>query len=204
MLRKLVIAEARLWASLYTWIRRRPLGPDAFPYHARSHAGLHMGLTLLLAPVAIGLVEWLLPWPSIRLICFALIFLTFVWSVMRVATMRSLPHRLDADALVLRHGIRAEARIPFEGIATVKVDLARVPRPGDGLFLADDAAYLAIAGETNLVVELQASMPIETLLARTPPVKRIHFLTDEPKRLLERLRSILEGLKAEDSVSSGK
>ncbi len=184
---KLIKMEAQLWASLYAWMRRRPLGPDAFPYHGRSKLALVMGIMVLTAPLAIALVDLVIPWPLLRITAVVGVLYAMLWSIMLFASLRSMPHRLEPSGLRLRYGVLAGAFIPYDRIVEAMVAMAKVPGSGEGLQVEGEAAFLAIEGETNLLIRLNEPLSLDRALGKTPPVREIHFFTDEPKRMIERL-----------------
>jgi len=197
---RLLVMEFRLWDSLYAWMRRRPLGSDAFAYHSRSPIGLVMGIVLLTTPLEIAVIELLIPWPWLRIVTLVLALYAVLWLIMLFASLRSIPHRLTPEGLDLRYGALAGAFIPYERIAEAHVMMAQPPKTGDGLQVVDDKAYLAVGGETNLVVRLSEPMSLDKTLGQTPPVQEIHFVTDEPKRMIERLVARLQPQELEALV----
>lgn len=184
---RFVVMEIRLWGCLYAWMRRRPLGPDAFPYHSRSQMGLVMGVLVLTTPLEIAIIEILIPWPWLRIATLVLALYAVLWLIMLFSSFRSMPHRMTPEGLELRYGVLAGAVIPYDRIAEAHVMMAHPPKTGDGLQVVEEKAYLAVGGETNLVVRLTEPMPLDKTLGQTPPVREIHFVTDEPKRMIERL-----------------
>jgi len=189
---RLVIMEIRLWGGLHAWMRRLPHGPDEFTYHSRSQMGLVMGVLVLVTPLEIAVLELLIPWPWLRITTLVLALYGVLWVIMLFASLRSLPHRLETQGLRLRYGALAGAFIPYERIADAKVAMAKAPTHGDGLSVDKDAAFFAIDGETNLVIHLHEPLAVDKVLGETRPVRTIHFATDEPKRMIERLVSRLE------------
>jgi len=201
MILKLLILEARLWRSMYAWLRRRPYGPDDFPYHARSQTSLVMGVLVLTTPLEIAILEILIPWPWLRIVTLVLALYAVLWVVMLFASLRSMPHRMTPQGLELRYGALAGGFIPYERIAEAHVAMARAPKFGDGLQVENDSAYLAIGGETNLVLRVTEPVRLDRIFGQTPPVREIHFATDEPKRMIETLVSRLKPLEAEAALS---
>ncbi len=199
---RLVVMEFRLWGCLYAWMRRRPLGPDAFPYHSRSPIGMLMGVVLLTTPLEIAVIELLIPWPWLRIATLVLALYAVLWLIMLFSSLRSLPHRMAPEGLELRYGVLAGAFIPYDRIAEAHVMMASPPKTGDGLQVIGETAYLVVGGETNLVLRLTQPMPLDKTLGETSPVREIHFVTDEPKRMIERLVARLKPVDAEPSLSA--
>lgn len=184
---RLLVMEFRLWGSLYAWMRRRPYRAGDFPYHSRSQMGLLMGVIILTTPLEIAILEILIPWPWLRIVTLILALYALLWIIMLFSSLRSMPHRMTDEGLELRYGALAGGFIPYEQIAEAHVALARPPKTGDGLQVDQETAYLAVGGETNLVVRLTEPLSLDRALGQTPPVRVIHFATDEPKRMIERL-----------------
>lgn len=197
---KLMIMEIRLWACLSAWIRRRPPGRDDFPYHANSQLGLIMGVLVFTTPVEIAVLEILIPWPWLRIVTLILALYGMLWIVMLFASLRAMPHRLEPYGLRLHYGVLASGVIPFSMIASVEVALAKAPKSGDGLQIAGEEAFFAINGETNLMVTLAQPLALERVIGQTPSVTVIRFRSDEPKRMIERLRAALQPLEAKSTV----
>ncbi|MNK61420.1 hypothetical protein D3C87_805800 [compost metagenome] len=202
MILKLLILEARLWRSMYAWLRRRPLGPDDFPYHARSPMGLLMGVLVLTTPLEVAILELLIPWPWLRIATLVGALYALLWVVMVFASLRSMPHRMTKQGVELRYGALAGGFIPYAQIAEAQVAMANAPQFGDGLQVENDSAYLAIAGETNLVLRLTEPMRLDKMFGQTAPVREIHFATDEPKRMIERLVARLKPAETEAALTS--
>ncbi len=199
---RLVLMEFRLWGCLYAWMRRRPHGPDDYTYHSRSQMALVMGVLVFTTPLEIAVLELLIPWPWLRITTIVLALYAVLWVIMLFASLRSMPHRLESEGLRLRYGVLASAYIPYDRIAEASVAMAKAPVHGDGLSVSQETAYFAIDGETNLVVRLHEPLALDKALGETPPVRTIHFATDEPKRMIERLVSRLTPVEREVTVPS--
>lgn len=190
---RVLVMEFRLWGALYAWMRRRSHGRDDFTYHARSPLGMFMGIAVLVTPLEIAVLELLIPWPWLRITLLVLALYALLWLIMLFASMRSLPHHVDDHGLHLRYGVLAGGFIPFERMAESFVALKSPSKSGDGLHVEGETAYLAINGETNLCVRLNEPVRLDKTLGETPPLREIHFWTDEPKRLIERLATPHDG-----------
>jgi hypothetical protein len=199
---KLIKMEAQLWASLYAWVRRRPYGPDDFPYHARSPMALWMGVVVLTTPIEIAVLELLIPWPWLKITTLVLALYALLWLIMLFASLRSMPHRLEPRGLRLRYGVLTDVFIPYDLISEAQVAMAKAPKVGDGLQLDGESAFLAINGEANLVLRLKEPLSLDRALGKTPPVREVHFCTDEPKRMIERLVSRLKPVDEPVSLSA--
>lgn len=199
---RFVVMELRLWGALSAWIRRRPYTPDDFPYHARSQMGLLMGVLILVTPAEIAILEILIPWPWLRVVALVLALYALLWILMLFASLRSMPHRLEPYGLRLHHGVLAGGIVPYDRIAEAQVALRKAPKSGDGLQIDQERAFLAIDGETNLVLRLTEPIQLDKVFGAAHPVREIHFVADEPKRLMERLLPRLTSQEPEPSLSS--
>lgn len=187
----LIALEPRLWACLFRWLFRRARpGPDDFPYHRDSPFGAFLVLVLLTTPIEIFLYELLIPWAWLRLILLVASLYAFVWVIGFYASLVTLPHRLTPDALVLRYGLLAEARIPYAAIASVERARRKAPKERDGLMLsrAGDTASFAIAGTTTLTLHLRTPIALQRLTGSASAVSTIHLTADDPDRLVRALR----------------
>jgi hypothetical protein len=146
-----------------------------------------MGIVLLTTPLEIAIIDLVIPWPWLRITALVLALYALLWLIMLFSSFRSLPHRMKPEGLELRYGALSGAFIPYERIAEAHVMMAHPPKSGDGLQVVESKAYLAVGGETNLVIRLKDPMSLDKILGQTDPVSEIHFATDEPKRMIERL-----------------
>lgn len=198
--RLILVMEVRLWGCLHAWISRRPLQTSEFPYHGNSQLGLIMGGLIVVTPLEIAILEILIPWPWLKLFTLVLAVYGVLWFVMLFASIRTSPHRIAAYGLHLRYGVLAGGLIPFASIDSVDVALRKSPKPGDGLQIDGESAFLAVDGETNLVVRFKEPVLLERIFGAAPPVREVFFRTDEPKRMLEAIKERIMPIPGEASV----
>ena len=136
-LARVVSLEPRMIACLLLWLfRRRRPGAGQFSYHRRSWGGALLILVLLTVPVEIFVVELLVPWAWLRWVLLIAALYGVLWFGGLIASLKVLPHRLEAGGVRLRHGNLAEVLIPYHEIArrgaTISPHARRARRSGDG------------------------------------------------------------------------
>jgi hypothetical protein len=193
LLRRAVAFELGTWRSLWRWIRRRPAvppGADAFPYV--SAASPVLWTFIVLSAVEIPLVDWLLPWPSLRIALLVVGFYGLLWMVGVLAAMHVHPHTVDAAGLRVRSGFTVDVRVPWEEIAAVRVRRRSV-EGSRTVVVAEErgrrAVSVAVVSSTQVDVELRT--PLVLPLARTggQPVGELRLAADDPAALVRRLRA---------------
>ena len=183
--------EPRMIACLLLWLfRRRRQGAGQFSYHRRSWGGALLILVLLTVPVEIFVVELLVPWAWLRWVLLIAALYGVLWFGGLIASLKVLPHRLEASGVRLRHGNLAEVLIPYHEIADVEQQSLGAPGGRDGLVTDRNAgsAYLAVGGRTDVTLRLRAARSVYGLLRPTPPVTTVHVAADDPAHLTEALR----------------
>ena len=193
LLRHAVAFELGIWRSLGRWVRRRPdvpAGADAFPYV--SAAAPVLWTFIVLSAVEIPLVDWLLPWPSLRIALLVVGVYGLLWMVGLVAAMRVYPHAVDDAGLRVRNGFSVDVRVPWEAIAAVRVRRRSVE--GSRTVVVHEeggrrAVSVAVVASTQVDVELRT--PLVLPLARTGgrPVDGVRLAADDPAALVRRLRA---------------
>ena len=193
LLRHAVAFELGIWRSLGRWVRRRPdvpAGAEAFPYV--SAAAPVLWTFIVLSAVEIPLVDWLLPWPSLRIALLVVGVYGLLWMVGLLAAMRVYPHTVDDGGLRLRSGFSVDVRVPWEAIAAVRVRRRSVE--GSRTVVVHEAGgrravSVAVVASTQVDVELRT--PLVLPLARTGgrPVDEVRLAADDPAALVRRLRA---------------
>jgi hypothetical protein len=193
LMRRAVEVERGTWRSLARWVRRRPdvsPGAEAFPY--ASAVAPVLWTFVGLSAVEIPLVDWLLPWPSLRIALLVVGVYGLLWMVGLLAAMRVHPHTVDAEGLRVRNAAWVDVRIPWSDIAAARVRRRSVE--GSRTVVVTDegrrrAVSVAVAGSTQVDVELRT--PLVLPLARTGgrPVAELRLAADDPAALVRRLRA---------------
>ena len=127
---RIVSLEPRMIACLLLWLfRRGRQGAGQFSYHRRSWGGALLILVLLTVPVEIFVVELLVPWAWLRWVLLIAALYGVLWIGGLIASLKVLPHQLEAGGVRLRHGNLAEVLIPYHEIADVEQQSLRAPGP---------------------------------------------------------------------------
>ena len=191
-LARVVSLEPRMIACLLLWLFRRwRSGVGQFSYHQRSWGGALLILVLLTVPVEIFIVELLVPWAWLRWVLLIAALYGVLWFGGLIASLKVLPHQLEAGGIRLRHGNVAEVLIPYHEIANIEQQPLRAPGGRDGLVTDHSAgrAYLAVGGRTDITLRLRTARPVYGLLRPTPPVTTVHVAADDPAHLAAALRT---------------
>ena len=192
-LRKALAFEIGTWRSLWRWVRRRPdvpAGADAFPY--ASAVTPVLWTFIVLSAVEIPLVDWLLPWQSLRIALLVLGVYGLLWMVGLLASMKVHPHTVGDGGLRVRSGFTVDVRVPWEEIAAVRVRRRSV-EGSRTVVVAEErgrrAVSVAVVSSTQVDVELRT--PLVLPLARTggQPVGELRLAADDPAALVRRLRA---------------
>ena len=202
LLRLAVTFEVGIWRSLARWVRRRPdvpAGSDAFPY--ASAASPVLWTFIVLSAVEIPLVDWLLPWPSLRIALLVVGVYGLLWMLGLLAAMHVYPHTVDDAGLRARSGFSTDVRVSWDAIAAVRVRRRSV-EGSRSVVVAEDggrrAVSLAVVASTQVDVELRT--PLVLPLARTggQPVDELRLAADDPAALVRRLRAGIASRAAAD------
>ena len=188
---RIVSLEPRMIVCLLLWLfRRGRREAGQFSYHRRSWGSALLVLVLLTVPVEIFVVELLVPWAWLRWALLVAALYGVLWFGGLIASLKVLPHQLEAGGVRLRHGNVAEVLIPYREIAGVEQQSLRAPGGRDGLVTDRNAgsAYLAVGGRTDVTLRLRAARPVHGLLRPTPPVTTVHVAADDPAHLTAALR----------------
>lgn len=187
---KLAVSEPRMFVCLLRWVfRRTHQGEDEFGYHKKSVMGMLLPLVLITTPLEVLIFEILIPWAWLRWGFLIVGVYALFWLLGFYASLATLPHRLQTDALLLRYGLFAQALVPYREISCAKLADRRSPRSGDGLqpAPAENAVYLAMGGKTNVTLTLRSPRTVSGFLREAGPAATFHLWTDEPERLIREL-----------------
>ena len=196
---RLMVSEPRMFACLARWASgRASLGEGEFGYGKGSPLGMLLVMVVLATPVEVVFWELLVPWAWLRWTLLALSVYSVLWLFGLYASRITLPHRLEEGGLRLRHGVLAEAFVPYAEVERVEKRRRKSPNDGDGLQSSPDgdAAYLATNGRVDLALELKNSLTVRGFLRDAASVGTIHVAADEPDKMLRELRQRLEGARA--------
>jgi hypothetical protein len=129
----------------------------------------------------------------VRLLFLLATLYSTLWIIGLYAGMKMYPHRLTADALRFYLGLQAGGVVPYSQIAAVEAVRRKLPCSKDGLLTApaEDAAYLAVGGRTDVTLLLHTPAVIAGLLRPTPPVTTVHLASDDGPALARALQARL-------------
>ncbi|MFF5262854.1 hypothetical protein ACFY4C_28325 [Actinomadura viridis] len=191
--RRLAGFEARGMASLYLWAARRehgvPAGATAIGYSREERA---MALLWLFAmAVETAGVDILLRGigapAGLRHAILAIDLYGLLIGLAVQAAGITRPHVVSAAELRVRYAGFFDARIPMDRIAAVR---AARNYNEQGLINVDEGRLaVAVASQTNIVVELTEPVTIVRPLGRRAEVTAIRFFADEPEAALQALRT---------------
>jgi hypothetical protein len=135
----------------------------------------------------------LIPWPLVRVLFLLATLYSTLWIIGLYAGMKMYPHRLTAAGLRFYLGLQAGGVVPYTQIAAVEAVRRKSPGGKDGLLTvpAEDAAYLAVGGRTDVTLRLHAPAVIAGLLRPTPPVTVVHLASDDGPVLAQALQARL-------------
>jgi hypothetical protein len=193
LLRHAVAFERGIWRSLGRWVRRRPdvpAGAEAFPYV--SAAAPVLWTFIVLSAVEIPLVDWLLPWPSLRIALLVVGVYGLLWMLGLLAAMRVYPHTVDDAGLRVRNGFAVDVRVPWEAIAAVRVRRRSVEGSRTVVVHEDGgrrAVSVAVVASTQVDVELRTPLVLPLAWTGGRPVDEVRLAADDPAALVRRLRA---------------
>jgi hypothetical protein len=116
------------------------------------------------------------------------------WMVGMFAAIRTHPHLLDEEGLLLRYATTARVRLPWEAVRELRVDERELPSTSRNLQRAgsDDACQLhvAVGGRTNVTAELHRPTALRTSSGEETAVS-VSFWVDEPRGFVRDARGRL-------------
>ncbi|GAA2442346.1 hypothetical protein GCM10010405_27330 [Streptomyces macrosporus] len=188
--RRLVVHELRVAASLARWAARRPhgvgAGDTAVPY-AGGQAPMMYGLLFVAVVETVGMAVLLAPFPAAHLVVLVL----DVWGVVLALGLHAAcvvrPHVVGADgSLRVRYGALVDVWVPAGRIVSARVE-HRFP---DGrLIRVDDGVLdLVVAGRTTVTVELDAPVEVVRPLGGRERARVLRFCADDPRAAVAALR----------------
>jgi hypothetical protein len=192
---RLIALEARLWICLCVWaLRRNVPRAGVFPYARHSMLGGLLVVIALGGPVEALVVHLLLPWAWLRWTVLALEVYGAFWLLGYYASLRVLPHQLEADGLRLRYGALAEAWVPYHALQHIELE-RRAPRAGGEGALrthnpdGEPVGWLVVGGRTDLTLTLDAPATLTRVLGRPIVARQLHVAADDAPELQAALRA---------------
>jgi hypothetical protein len=195
-------SELGTWRSLWRWVRRRPAvagGADAFPY--ASAAAPVLWTFVVLSAVEIPLVDWLLPWASLRVAFLVVGVYGLLWMVGMLAAMRVHPHTVGDEGLRVRSGFSVDVLVPWEAIAAVRLRRRSVEGARTVAVTEEGGRRVVSVGVVSSTqVDVELRTPLVLPLPRTGgrPVDEVRLAADDPAALVRRLRAGVPSRAAAD------
>lgn len=185
---RVVKFELDLYVALVRWMLRRPAVPEgARPWGYSRTATPVMWLWIFASAAEIPLVHVLVPWETVRLALLAVSVWGLAWMVGMLASLKAYPHLTDEVGIRVRHGKRADVRIPWSAVASVtRVDRdlpssVRTFQPLETPAGVD--LQIGVSGRANVRVALVE--PLEVPTPKGPlEVVAVTFLVDDPADLV--------------------
>jgi hypothetical protein len=187
--------EVSLYGALLRWVTRRPAVPTGTT--AVSYGQLvapMMGLWIFASALEVPLVHVLTPWESVRIVLLVVSIWGLLWMVGMYAAIRTYPHVVDEDGMLVRYATTVDVRLPWTAVREVHVDERTLPstirnlqRSGSG-----DARelHVAVSGRTNVTAELTGPTTLRTSSGEETVVS-VSFFVDEPREFVRQLRGRL-------------
>ncbi|MFE9102926.1 hypothetical protein [Actinomadura geliboluensis] len=188
-LRRIVAFDAKGMASLVLLVARRrhgvPQGTVGVPYSG-AQLGLQAGFLFAMVVEVVG-VELLLraiDAPEGLRVAFLVIDLYSILIVLAViAACVTRPHVLSDEELRVRYGAFFDLRIPRAQISSLRI--VRNYNESGMVRVLDDRLAVAVASQTNVVVELREPIQIVRPLGRRADVRMVRFFADDPAPLMD-------------------
>jgi hypothetical protein len=196
VLKRALLMELRIYASIARWIGRRP----AIPRNAVGVSYHKPVLTILIIFIVLSAVE--IPiidliarqWPPVRIFFLILGIWGVTWMVGLLCAYLTRPHTVGADGIQVRNGLEVNVPLSWDDIAAVKrdhrVDQDKLPKivESDG----SRTLMIHINRETNIEIELErptaVRLPGQGKFGGEQSVTIVRLWADEPRRFLDEVR----------------
>lgn len=192
LVRKAVSFELGVWRSLYRWTMRRPRVPDTGA-EAFSYAGAVAPLLwvfIAVSAIEVPVAHLILPWATARVIVLALGVWGLTWMLGLLASLKVHPHIVGDSGLRIRYGTTVDITIPWDAIATIRVDRHDLPKSRTVQLSRTQTGtvlHIGIASQTNVHVVLHHSVTVP-LPKGHEPITELRFYADDPRALVDRAR----------------
>lgn len=179
--------------SLVLWVSRRrhdvPPGATAISYSRAQTSTLTMFLVVLvIEPAVLELLLWALGVPTVvRLILLAIGVCAVLTLLAVIAGGVTRPHVVTHDGLRIRYGAFFDVRIARHLIADVR-PVANYHEDAT-IKVEEERLVVAVAAQTNLIIELTQPVTVVRPLGRRATVRTIRFFADDPRAAIRTLRS---------------
>jgi hypothetical protein len=191
LLRHALVLEAAVWVALARWIGRRPDVPGgATPLTYGRLVTPIMWLFVwgsTLEVVAVDLVVHHLGWTAVRVPLLLVGVWSVVWMVGLLAAVRTRPHVVTADRVLLRAGLTAEVVLPVSSVTGVAIREHGLSSSMRTVEVLDGRLLVGVSGRTNLVLLLDGPTALTTPRGDVT-VAEVGLWVDEPQQARDVLR----------------
>jgi len=182
VVRALALHQARMWADLARWARRRRTGEGQRLAYTRGQGATTAALVFVCVVETVGMAVLLREYPVAHRVVFALDVYTVVLVLGLYASCVVRPHLLAGDALRVRYGGQVDLRLPHDRIAGVRRETRFSHAEADG------ELNLAVGGQTSVTLELTEPVVHRGLLGRGREVRVVRFHADDADTVVREIR----------------
>lgn len=183
-----VRAELGLYVALARWLTRRPDvsgGSRAWGYS--KLATPMMWLWIFVSALEIPLFGLLISWPWLQITLLVLGVWSLIWMAGLLASFKVYPHLTDPDTIRVRHGVRADLRLPWSAVAAVRRIDQDLPS-GMRTFKpvpTDLGISLHVGGGSRANIQLRLTAPTTVHIDDgNLEVTAVTFLVDDPEQFI--------------------
>ena len=190
--RRIMEFDLRGMISLVLWVARRrhgvPYGATAVSY-SRAQTTTMMIFLFAMIVELVGAEVLLRAFGApvgLRTVILVVDGYTVLIVLAVIAACITRPHVVSADEVRIRYGAFFDLRVPREQIAQVR-HVRNFNEKGT-VKVEDDRLAVAVASQTNLILELTEPIIAVRPLGRRAEVRMIRFFADDPKAALQALQ----------------
>ncbi|MEV0599876.1 hypothetical protein AB0I82_11350 [Streptomyces sp. NPDC050315] len=179
---KAIGMEFGLFRALWRWIRRKPDAPEG---HQTLTYGSElkplMWVMVFLVPLEVLAVEFLVPWPVVRIILLVLSVYGTVWVLGFIAALFVRPHTVGDGKMMLRFAHFTQIAIPLELVESVRS--ARHSGYRRAVQIDDGVLAMPIGDSTTLSLKLREPYPVAPKPGKpTQQVREVRFAADDTRK----------------------
>jgi hypothetical protein len=187
--------EVSLYGALVRWVVRRPaVPPGTTPVGYGQLVAPMMGLWIFASALEVPLVHVVTPWEGLRIFLLVVSVWGLAWMVGMYAAIRTHPHLLDEEGMLVRYATTARVRLPWSAVAGLHVDERELPSTIRNLQrIGDHSAcelHVAVSGRTNVTAELHGPTVLRTSSGEETVVS-VSFWVDAPRAFVTQARERL-------------
>lgn len=187
-----LVFELNIYKNLLLWLLRRRSTPAGFESagYARLATPM-MALWIFGSALELPLVHILVPWDVVRISLLVVGVWGLLWMLGVLAGLRTYPHLLGSDGLVIRNGAMHEIAVRWETIVKVTTQDRSLPssmwvlQPEE----VDGGRHLnvTVSGRVNVHLAFQEPIAVRTTKGDMV-VSGVDFWADEPREVAARIR----------------